>query len=71
MTKRKPDPFHMRKKLELAHSQGYYDGYMEAWYLFEEITQHVDGIGPVLQKRMMDEVRKVATQRALEKVRKE
>jgi hypothetical protein len=71
MTKRKPDPFHLRKKLELAFNQGFHDGYMDACDIWEKVCEITPGVGPVLQKRMMDTVKAMATERALLKIRKE
>jgi hypothetical protein len=71
MTKRKPDPFHLKKKLELAYDQGFFDGYMDSCDIWERVCEITPGVGPVLQKRMLDAVKAMATQRALEKIRKE
>lgn len=65
----KSKPFHLKKQLETAYNQGFYDGYIDACNIWEEVASHTKGVGPILQQRMNETVRNIATQMALEKMK--
>lgn len=54
----------MQKKLQRQYNNGYMQGCNDTWDLVEQAINRVDGIGPKLQKRLMDAIVNMAKEEA-------
>lgn len=63
MPKKKPPQFHLRKKLEIAYSQGFYDGCEETHEVWVDICSRTKGVGPKTQQKLLETARAVVMER--------